>query len=128
MSMLKELTPEIRQAVDLGITLYAGEAEEHFEVLLEGCPRRHGEADLRLHAGSAEPPGSDYPLAARHLVQRYDGVLSSFDAGRGCPFQCSFGTIINVQGRKSRSRGADDIERIVLENARAGHLALLHHR
>ena len=31
MSMLKELTPELRQAVDLGITLYAGEAEEHFE-------------------------------------------------------------------------------------------------
>ena len=30
--------------------------------------------------------------------------ISSFDAGRGCPFQCSFCTIINVQGRKSRYR------------------------
>ena len=28
--------------------------------------------------------------------------LSSFDLGRGCPYQCSFCTIINVQGRKSR--------------------------
>ena len=53
-------------------------------------------------------------------MQRYDGVLSSFDAGRGCPFQCSFCTIINVQGRKSRWRDADDIERIVLENAAQG--------
>ena len=53
-------------------------------------------------------------------MKRYDGVLSSFDAGRGCPFQCSFCTIINVQGRKSRWRDADDIERIVRENAAQG--------
>jgi hypothetical protein len=32
------------------------------------------------------------------------GKYTSFDAGRGCPFQCSFCTIINVQGRKSRHR------------------------
>ncbi|HKN30530.1 MAG TPA: radical SAM protein [Roseiarcus sp.] len=57
------------------------------------------------------------PYLPRRLVSRYDGVLSSFDAGRGCPFQCSFCTIINVQGRKSRYRSADGIERIVRENA-----------
>ena len=60
------------------------------------------------------------PYLPRRLVQRYDGVLSSFDAGRGCPFQCSFCTIINVQGRKSRYRDADDIERIVRQNAAQG--------
>ena len=53
------------------------------------------------------------PELPLRLVRRYDGVLSSFDAGRGCPFQCSFCTIINVQGRKSRYRNADDIERIL---------------
>jgi hypothetical protein len=53
-------------------------------------------------------------------VRRYDGITTSFDAGRGCPFQCSFCTIINVQGRKSRWRDADDIERIVRENAGQG--------
>ncbi len=30
------------------------------------------------------------------------------EGSRGCPFQCSFCTIINVQGRKSRYRTADD--------------------
>jgi hypothetical protein len=39
--------------------------------------------------------------------------FTPFDAGRGCPFQCSFCTIINVQGRKSRYRDADDIEELV---------------
>ena len=38
---------------------------------------------------------------------------ASFDAGRGCPYQCSFCTIINVQGRKSRSRSPDDVERTI---------------
>ena len=64
--------------------------------------------------------GQQFPTCLGDLVQRYDGVMSSFDAGRGCPFQCSFCTIINVQGRKSRWRDADDIERIVLENAAQG--------
>jgi radical SAM superfamily enzyme YgiQ (UPF0313 family) len=48
------------------------------------------------------------------------GGITSFDAGRGCPFQCSFCTIINVQGRKSRRRSPNDIERIIRENVAQG--------
>ena len=44
------------------------------------------------------------------------GLSTSFDAGRGCPYQCSFCTIINVQGRKSRYRSADDVEQLVRLN------------
>ena len=120
LSMLKKLTPELQEAVDLGITLFAGEAEEHFAAFLQD-----------IHAGRAKPvynymddlpdlQNQITPYLPRFVVQRYDGILSSFDAGRGCPFQCSFCTIINVQGRKSRWRGADDIERIVRENAAQG--------
>jgi radical SAM superfamily enzyme YgiQ (UPF0313 family) len=119
-SMLDGLTPELQEAVDLGITLYAGEAEEHFEEFLQDA-----------YAGKAKPvynymhdlpnlQEQTIPYLPQRLVKRYDGVLSSFDAGRGCPFQCSFCTIINVQGRKSRWRDADDIERIVRENAAQG--------
>jgi radical SAM superfamily enzyme YgiQ (UPF0313 family) len=120
MSMLKELTPELQEAIDLGVTLFAGEAEEQFESFLKD-----------VHAGSAKPiynymhdlpnlQSQTTPYLPRRLVKRYDGVLSSFDAGRGCPFQCSFCTIINVQGRKSRWRGADDIERIIRQNIAQG--------
>jgi len=49
-------------------------------------------------------------------VARTLGLSASFDAGRGCPYQCSFCTIINVQGRKSRYRSADDVEHLVRLN------------
>ena len=61
-------------------------------------------------------PGEPPPILPRKHVARTSGSLSSIDLGRGCPYQCSFCTIINVQGRKSRVRSADDLERIVREN------------
>ena len=44
----------------------------------------------------------------------------TFDAGRGCPFLCSFCTIINVQGRKSRYRSPDDVEHLLRTNLAHG--------
>ncbi len=54
--------------------------------------------------------GAPMPMLPAERIERTGGRLTSFDAGRGCPFQCSFCTIINVQGRKSRYRTADDVE------------------
>ena len=56
------------------------------------------------------------PFLPKQYVERTLGLSSSFDAGRGCPYQCSFCTIINVQGRKSRFRTADDVEHLVRLN------------
>jgi hypothetical protein len=47
-------------------------------------------------------------------------VRASFDSGRGCPYECSFCTIINVQGRKSRHRTADDIEKLLRQHYALG--------
>ena len=46
--------------------------------------------------------GEPTPILPKKLVRRTIESFASFDAGRGCPYQCSFCTIINVQGRKSR--------------------------
>ena len=53
-------------------------------------------------------------------MRRTIGTFASLDFGRGCPYQCSFCTIINVQGRKSRFRTPDDLERILRENYAQG--------
>ena len=64
--------------------------------------------------------GAAVPYLPIDIVRRVSGMRASFDAGRGCPFLCSFCTIINVQGRKSRARSADDVERIVRANLAQG--------
>jgi hypothetical protein len=64
--------------------------------------------------------GTPIPLMAVERAQRTAGGTTSFDAGRGCPYQCSFCTIINVQGRKSRRRSPDDVELIVRTNYAQG--------
>jgi hypothetical protein len=100
LSMLPEITPELQEAMDLGISLFAGEAEGRFEMVL-----------LDAFNGTLKPlynfmndlpglEGTTLPILPASRVKRTGGSLTSFDAGRGCPFQCSFCTIINVQGRK----------------------------
>ena len=65
------------------------------------------------------PDITDAPIPILHHtdIDKKVGVYASFDIGRGCPFECSFCTIINVHGRKSRFRTADDLEKIVREDA-----------
>src|SRR6516162_5934412 len=60
--------------------------------------------------------GKPLPMLPKRHIRRTLGLNTSFDAGRGCPYQCSFCTIINVQGRKSRYRSPDDVERLVRLN------------
>jgi hypothetical protein len=110
----------LRAAQAMGLSVFAGEAEG-----------RLGEVLRDAHEGTLKPlynfmndlPGLDgapLPFLDHALVRRTGGAVTSFDAGRGCPFQCSFCTIINVQGRKSRRRSPDDIETIIRDNVAAG--------
>jgi radical SAM superfamily enzyme YgiQ (UPF0313 family) len=116
LAMLPEMPPELREARALGISLFAGEAEGRLERVL----RDAWNGALRpLYNHMDDLPsleGTPVPILPAQRIQRTTGHLTSFDAGRGCPFQCSFCTIINVQGRKSRRRSADDIEQIIRRN------------
>src|SRR5207237_1772942 len=120
LSMLPEPTPELKEAMDLGISLFAGEAEGRFEEVL----RDAWQGTLKpLYDHMGDLPaleGATLPLLPASRIKRTAGTLTSFDAGRGCPFQCSFCTIINVQGRKSRRRSADDVEQTVRQNLAQG--------
>jgi radical SAM superfamily enzyme YgiQ (UPF0313 family) len=120
LAMLPELPADLREAQALGVALFAGEAEGRLDVVLrDAC-----DGTLRpLYNFMNDLPaveGAPIPILSASLVKRTAGLVTSFDAGRGCPFQCSFCTIINVQGRKSRFRSADDVERIVRANLANG--------
>ncbi len=120
LSMLKELPPDIRAAMDLGVSIFAGEAEEHLQEVLADADK--GELKPVYNFMNVLPDLQDQltPFLPDRFVHKYDGSHASFDAGRGCPFQCSFCTIINVQGRLSRYRSADDVEHIIRANHAQG--------
>lgn len=120
LSMLPGIQPELQQAIDLGVTLFAGEAEGRMEGLLRDA-RAGTLRPIYNYLDDLPDIGHEpVPFLPRDRIVRSMGMQTSFDAGRGCPFQCSFCTIINVQGRKSRRRGADDVERIIRINVDQG--------
>jgi radical SAM superfamily enzyme YgiQ (UPF0313 family) len=120
LSMLDELPPDLREAQQMGVTFFAGEAEERLEGFLRDAIAGQLKPVYNYLNDLPGLEGQVTPFLPERLLRRYDGGMSSFDAGRGCPFQCSFCTIINVQGRKSRYRSADDIERIIRANYAQG--------
>ena len=117
LSMLDKDAVGLDACRDMGVSMFAGEAED-------------GRLDLIFRdaaAGTLAPlynfmkdlpgmEGAPVPFLPISNLQRAWGNSTSFDAGRGCPYQCSFCTIINVQGRKSRYRTADDVEKLVRLN------------
>jgi len=119
-SMLPTLPPDLQEALDLGIHLFAGEAEGRMAEVLRDVAAGNAKPIYKYLNDLPEMAAAVYPILPRSVVTRVAGHYSSFDAGRGCPFQCSFCTIINVQGRKSRYRTADDVEAIVRANEAQG--------
>jgi radical SAM superfamily enzyme YgiQ (UPF0313 family) len=116
LSMLPELPAELKDAMDLGISLFAGEAEGRFEEVLVDAWHRKLKPLYNYMADLPSLDGMPMPILPATRVKRTGGNITTFDAGRGCPFLCSFCTIINVQGRKSRRRSVDDIEQIIRRN------------
>ncbi|MGQ0635674.1 MAG: B12-binding domain-containing radical SAM protein [Planctomycetaceae bacterium] len=118
-SMLSELPPEIREAQAAGVTLFAGEAEGTLASLLQDAHRGALQPVYNHLLALPDLQGQVTPYLPKEIVRRSFN-FTAFDVGRGCPFRCSFCTIINVQGRKSRWREADDVEKVVRAYARKG--------
>ena len=116
LSMLDGRAIELDACRDMGVAMFAGEAENRLdEVLRDAAAGKL--APLYNHMKDLPAMnGTPVPFLPKRYVERTLGLSASFDAGRGCPYQCSFCTIINVQGRKSRFRSADDVEHLVRLN------------
>jgi len=121
LSVVGRLTDELQEAQQLGISLFAGEAESgRFDLMVldawYGSLKQLYEYQNDMVSLENQPQ----PVLPTALVKRNFGSLSTIDLGRGCPFQCSFCCIINVQGRTSRSRSADDLEALARQAWAAG--------
>ena len=120
LAMLDDMQPDVQAALDMGCILFAGEAEGRMASVIRDIAAGTPRPIYNYLDDLPDLANATQPLLPREVITRVFGHYTSFDAGRGCPFQCSFCTIINVQGRKSRRRTADDIEQIVRANAKQG--------
>ena len=120
-AMLSELPEELKDATEKGIALFAGEAEE--ERLVEVFNDAYQEKLKPIYNHLDDLPGLEgqpMPIMPASVAERFVSKIGSFDAGRGCSFLCSFCTVINVQGRKSRYRDPDDVEKMIRSNISNG--------
>jgi Radical SAM superfamily len=113
LAMLPEMPQDLREALDLGCTLFAGEAEGRLDDILQSAATRTLKPIYNYMNDLPGLESAPTPFLPRDTIDRVQENYGSFDAGRGCPFQCSFCTIINVQGRKSRRRTPDDVEQLI---------------
>ena len=120
LAMLPKVPSEIQEAWDMGVSVFTGEAEGRMDEVLKDAYRHELKPLYNFLSDLPGLEGAPVPILPNHRIKRNINARSSFDSGRGCPFQCSFCTIINVQGRKSRYRTADDIEKILRENHAQG--------
>jgi len=113
LSMLPELPADIVAMRDLGVALFAGEAEGRLADVFRDAFNGTLKPIYNFMNDLPGLQGQVTPFLPVEILRRYGDQQGAFDAGRGCPFQCSFCTIINVQGRKSRWRDADDVEALL---------------
>jgi Radical SAM superfamily len=116
LSMLDGHAGDLDACRRMGVSMFAGEAEGRMDIVLRDAAAGTLAPLYNFMKDLPSIEGAPVPFLPKSSVARTLGLSTSFDAGRGCPYQCSFCTIINVQGRKSRFRTADDIEELVRFN------------
>ena len=121
-NMLGVDEPDIQELFHEGICVVSGEVEGKWEGIL--ADYLHGQLkplysfaqDLQnlVDIGSAPLPKA----SAKTMEHFAYPSFATADTSRGCPFSCSFCTIINVQGRKMRERSPESIAAMMRRNYR----------
>jgi Radical SAM superfamily len=115
--MSSAMPSECQEMLDAGVTPVLGEVENRWAGLLQDVVLDRLQP---LYNFLGEPPDlTETPLPRASFDTQKKFVLTqsgTIDAGRGCPFNCSFCTIINVQGHAMRARGSAPILTQIREN------------
>lgn len=119
-NMLGEQEPDMQELFREGICAVSGEVEGKWEMILDDFlqgklkPLYSFAQDLQ---SLVDIENSPLPRTSAKTMEHF--AYPSFgtaDTSRGCPFACTFCTIINVQGRKMRERSPESIALMMRKN------------
>jgi hypothetical protein len=88
--MLRDLTVELKEALALGITLFAGGAEGRLGEIFRAAYEHRLQPLYNFINDMPDLGNWPLPFLPQRYVKRNAGKLACFDAGRGCPYACSF--------------------------------------
>jgi len=117
LALTKNISPEIRELLDSGITVVKGEVEDSWGDILRDAAA--GRLKPLYDFMDKKPDLTNQPIPMVHQKYLKKFIISNFgtiDCSRGCPFNCSFCTIINVQGREMRQRDPRKLIQTLREN------------
>ncbi|MBN1293704.1 MAG: radical SAM protein [Candidatus Latescibacteria bacterium] len=119
-ALFNEPTSEMKELMDIGVTIVHGEAETQWEDILSDVVDGREKLLYRLTELpdiSRRPMPHLEPIYMKKFALNHLGTL---DCSRGCPFNCSFCTVVNVQGKKMRYRCAESVLSTIRDNFTKG--------
>ncbi|MBI4597710.1 MAG: radical SAM protein [Candidatus Omnitrophica bacterium] len=119
LAMLPQMPREIQALVEAGVSVVAGEIEGRWEGILRDALL--GRLQPVYNFLLQPPPLQAAPMpriSPRYARRFVSPNFSTMDCGRGCPFNCSFCTVINVQGRTMRFRDVARLLETIRDNYR----------
>jgi radical SAM superfamily enzyme YgiQ (UPF0313 family) len=120
LAMFDKPTSDIQELMNRGITIVQGEAEGVWESILSDIVAGKEKPLYRMeqYPDISESPTPQPSLQYMNKFAIPD--LGTMDCSRGCPFNCTFCTVVNVQGHRMRFRGAKNVITTVRDNYKQG--------
>jgi radical SAM superfamily enzyme YgiQ (UPF0313 family) len=113
------ITPEIQELIDLGVSVVKGEVEDSWGDILRDAHEDKLKPVYDFLANKPDLSSQPIPTVDRKYLKHFlSSNFGTIDCSRGCPFNCSFCTIINVQGREMRDRSPELLANSLRENYR----------
>ncbi len=119
LAMSQGITQEIQELIDLGVAMVKGEVEDTWGDILKDAAEDKLKPLYDFLDNKPDLTAKPLPTIDRRYLRKF--VASScgtIDCSRGCPFNCSFCSIINVQGREMRTRSPEILVRSIRDNYR----------